>query len=139
MLFRSASLRKALGDGREGVRYIVTVPGRGYSFVAPVTRSAPQPSPSKQAVVSDRPQRLPPKLNRMIGRDDIIRALSAQLVMYRFVIIVGAGGVGKTTVAISVAHALLEGFNGAVFFVDLAALSDARLVPTAVARALAIS
>ena len=34
-----ASLRKALGDGREGVRYIVTVAGRGYCFVAPVTRS----------------------------------------------------------------------------------------------------
>ena len=30
-----ASLRKALGDGREGTRYIVTVPGRGYCFVAP--------------------------------------------------------------------------------------------------------
>ena len=96
-----ADLRKALGDGREGARYIVTVPGRGYSFVAPVTRSAPQPSPSQQAVVSDRPQRLPPKLNRMIGRDDIIRALSAQLMMYRFVSIVGVAGIGKTSVAIS--------------------------------------
>jgi DNA-binding winged helix-turn-helix (wHTH) protein len=31
-----ANLRKALGDGYEGARYIVTVPGRGYSFVAPV-------------------------------------------------------------------------------------------------------
>jgi predicted ATPase/DNA-binding winged helix-turn-helix (wHTH) protein len=131
-----ANLRKALGDGREDARYIVTVPGRGYSFVAPVTRSAPQPSPSKQAVVSDRPQNLPLKLNSMIGRDDTIRVLSAQLMTYRFVSIVGAGGIGKTTVAISVAHTLLEGFNGEVFFVDLAALTDARLVPTAVARAL---
>jgi predicted ATPase/DNA-binding winged helix-turn-helix (wHTH) protein len=133
-----ADLRKAMGDGREGARYIVTVPGRGYSFVAPVTRPAPQPSPSKQVVVSDRLQGLPPKLNRMIGRDDIIRALSAQLMMYRFVSVVGAGGIGKTTVAISVAHTLLEGFNGAVFFVDLAALTDARRVPTAVARALGL-
>ena len=41
-----------------------------------------------------------------------------------------AAGIGKTTVAISVAHTLLEGFNGAVFFVDLATLTDARLVPT---------
>jgi predicted ATPase/DNA-binding winged helix-turn-helix (wHTH) protein len=131
-----ANLRKALGDGREGARYIVTVPGRGYSFVAPVTRSAPQPSPSNRAVVSDRPQRLPPKLSRMIGRDDTIRALSAQVMTYRFVSIVGPGGGGKTTVAISVAHALLDGFNGAVYFVDLAALTDARLVPTTIASAL---
>ena len=131
-----ANLRKALGDGREDARYIVTVPGRGYCFVAPVTAAAPQSSPPREATVSDRLQRLPPRLTRMIGRDDVICALSAQLMMYRFVSIVGAGGVGKTTVAISVAHALLDGFNGAVFFVDLATLTDARLVPTAVARAL---
>src|SRR5580704_10244281 len=35
-----ARLRKALGDGREGARYIANVPGRGYSFVAPITRTA---------------------------------------------------------------------------------------------------
>src|ERR1700757_2535784 len=55
-----ASLRKALGDGREGTRYIVTVAGRGYCFVAPVTRSTPQYSPSRQAAVCDPLQRLPP-------------------------------------------------------------------------------
>jgi predicted ATPase/DNA-binding winged helix-turn-helix (wHTH) protein len=133
-----ANLRKVLGDGREGARYIVTVPGRGYSFVAPVTRSTPQPLPSREAAASDRLQRLPPKLTRMIGRDAVIRSLSAQLMMRRFVSIVGAGGIGKTTVAISVAHTLLDGFNGAVFFVDLAALTDARLVPTVTASALGL-
>jgi predicted ATPase/DNA-binding winged helix-turn-helix (wHTH) protein len=133
-----AILRKALDDGREGARYIVTVPSRGYCFVAPVTTSPPRPSLSRETAVSDWPQRLPPRLSRMIGRDDSIRALSAQLMMCRFVSIVGAGGIGKTTVAISVAHTLSEGFNGAVFFVDLAALTDARLVPTTVARALGL-
>jgi predicted ATPase len=72
----------------------------------------------------------------MIGRDDTIRALSEQLMTHRFVSIVGAGGVGKTTVAISVAHAVLDGFNGAVFFVDLAALTDPNLLPTTIASAL---
>src|SRR6202008_4187363 len=52
--------------------------------------------------------------------------------------IVGPGGVGKTTVAISVAHALVDGFQGAVFFIDLAALTDAKLVPTAIASALGL-
>jgi DNA-binding winged helix-turn-helix (wHTH) protein len=33
-----AALRKALGDGRAGERYIVNNPGRGYTFVAPVAR-----------------------------------------------------------------------------------------------------
>ena len=131
-----ASLRRALGDGSEGARYIVTVPGRGYSFVAPVTVSALQAASSSEVAVYNRLQSLPPKLTRMIGRDDTIRALSAQLMMCRFVSLVGAGGIGKTTVAVSVAHMLLDGFDGAVFFVDLAALTDAKLVPTTVARAL---
>src|ERR1700722_1674352 len=48
-----ANLRKALGDGREDARYIVTIPGRGYSFVAPATLSTPQSSPSRQPTVSD--------------------------------------------------------------------------------------
>jgi predicted ATPase/DNA-binding winged helix-turn-helix (wHTH) protein len=130
-----ANLRRVLEDGREGARYIATVPGRGYSFVAPVTLST-QSLLSRQAAFPDPPQRLPPKLTHMIGRDDAVRALSAQLMMWRFVSIVGAAGIGKTTVAISVAHALLDSFNGAVFFVDLAALTDAKLVPTAVASAL---
>ena len=73
-----SSLRKTLGDGREDARYIVTVPGRGYCFVAPVTLSTTQSSPPREVAVSDRLQRLPPQLSRMIGRADTIRSLSAQ-------------------------------------------------------------
>ena len=132
-----AALRKALGDGREGARYIVNVPGRGYSFVASTTHSIQQPpAASDETSGSHRHHRLPTRLARMIGRDDTIRLLSAQLTICRFVSIVGPGGIGKTTVAISVAHELLGGFNGAVVFVDLAALTDADLVPATVASAL---
>ncbi|MEA1652648.1 transcriptional regulator [Nitrospirillum sp. BR 11164] len=53
-----AALRKALGEGRDGARYIANVPGRGYCFVAPVTRSdaipesvpLPPPSPAPSGV-----------------------------------------------------------------------------------------
>jgi CRP/FNR family nitrogen fixation transcriptional regulator len=38
-----AALRRALGDGTEGRRYVVTVPGRGYIFVAPVSVDVPLP------------------------------------------------------------------------------------------------
>ena len=134
-----AALRKALGDGHEGTRYIVNVPGRGYSFVAPTIRSVQQhPSASDEAPASLRFRRLPARLAHLIGRDDIVRLLSAQLMIYRFVSIVGPGGIGKTTVAISVAHELLDGFNGAVVFVDLAALTDAHLVPATVVSALGL-
>ena len=36
--FHIATLRKALGDGRDGARYITTLAGRGYCFVAPISR-----------------------------------------------------------------------------------------------------
>src|ERR1700691_6331093 len=38
--FQMATLRKALGDRRDGARYVSNVAGRGYCFVAPITRSA---------------------------------------------------------------------------------------------------
>jgi predicted ATPase/DNA-binding winged helix-turn-helix (wHTH) protein len=132
-----AALRKALGDGRDGARYISNITGRGYSFVAPVTRStAARTVPVTGGTPTERVQKLPPRLTRMVGRDDTVRSLAEQLQVWRFVSIVGAGGVGKTTVAISVAHALIDEFHDAVFFIDLAALTDPQLVPTAVASAL---
>jgi len=134
-----AALRKALGDGRDGARYVSNVAGRGYCFVAPVTRSsARQPVPITGITPTERVQRLPPRLTRMVGRDDTVRSLAQQLQMWRFVSIVGPGGVGKTTVAISVAHTLVDGFHDAVFFVDLAAVTDAKLVPATVASSLGL-
>jgi predicted ATPase/DNA-binding winged helix-turn-helix (wHTH) protein len=135
--FQMSTLRKALGDGRDGARYVSNAAGRGYCFVAPVTRSsAKQPVPVTGIATAERVQKLPPRLTRMVGRDDTVRALAQQLQAWRFVSIVGPGGVGKTTVAISVAHALVEGFHDAVFFIDLVALTDPQLLPTAVASAL---
>jgi predicted ATPase/DNA-binding winged helix-turn-helix (wHTH) protein len=134
-----AGLRKALRDGRDGARYVTNIIGRGYCFVAPVTRSASQrPPPQARPLVSDRLPQLPARLTRMVGRDDTVRALSALLMTRRFVSIVGPGGMGKTTVAVSIAHALIDDFEGAVFFVGLGALTDPGLVPTAVASALGI-
>jgi DNA-binding winged helix-turn-helix (wHTH) protein len=48
-----AALRKALGDGQAGKRYIANIPGRGYSFIAPVTRERQQPAtaPPNRAVL----------------------------------------------------------------------------------------
>ena len=50
-----AALRKALGDGRAGKRYVANNPGRGYAFVAPVTRERPPPAtaPPNGAARSD--------------------------------------------------------------------------------------
>jgi DNA-binding winged helix-turn-helix (wHTH) protein len=71
-----AALRKALGDGRAGKRYIVNNPGRGYSFAAPVAREQRQPAiaPTNGTAVRGN---LPALLTRIVGRDDIIAALAS--------------------------------------------------------------
>jgi predicted ATPase len=138
-----AELRKALGNGQDGVRYIANITGRGYCFVAPVDRSAAQSPPSRSPLFSSEPSpvpkhKLPARLARMIGREDTVEALSMLLASRRFVSVVGPGGMGKTTVAVSVAHALLDEFGDAAYFIDLGAVTDAALVPSAVAAVLAV-
>ena len=134
--FHMASLRKALGDGKDGARYITTLPGRGYCFVAPVSRASSAPEVPSAAVDNFPHGNLPSRLSRIVGRDDDVLKVAADLTASRFVTIVGAGGVGKTTVAIAVAHHLMDAFAGSVLFVDLGMLSDPKLAPTAVASML---
>jgi predicted ATPase/DNA-binding winged helix-turn-helix (wHTH) protein len=129
-------LRKALDQSDPGRRYIVNVPGRGYSFVVPVTSvSSPTPGDLKLSSRS----RLPARLMRMLGRKDTLAVIQLKLAEQKFVTIVGPGGIGKTTVAVAVAHEMSAIFNSQVHFVDLGALSGASLVAPAVATALGVS
>ena len=137
--FHMASLRKALGDGKDGARYITTLAGRGYCFVSPVSRSIGRADSDTPVAVSFTHANLPNRLGRMVGRDDDVLNLSTQLTTSRFVTIVGTGGVGKTTVAVAVGHHLSDAFAGAALFVDLGMLSDPKLVATAVASMLGLS
>lgn len=133
--YNIAALRRALGDGREGARYIANVPGRGYSFVAPVQHSARDASVKDASVARGKATTPPARLQRMVGRDEAVESLRSQVTSHRFVSVVGPGGVGKTTVAVAVAHAMAEDFRNAICFVDLSALQDGALVVAAVASA----
>ena len=127
--FNIAALRKVLGDGRDGARYVTNVPGRGYCFVAPVAQGTSLKPPP--VVHHENSSRLPPLLRRMIGRESAVEAISESLRANRFVSVVGAGGIGKTTVAIAIAHAMVEEFGGDILFLDLGSLTDPQLVPSA--------
>ena len=78
--FHMASLRKALGDGKDGARYITTIAGRGYCFVAPVSGQGPFRESAPVAPANFPHANLPGRLGRMVGRDDDVLKLSAQLI-----------------------------------------------------------
>jgi predicted ATPase/DNA-binding winged helix-turn-helix (wHTH) protein len=131
-----SALRKALDQSDPGRRYIANVPGRGYSFVVPVTSlSSPTPGDLQPSSRS----RLPGRLMRMLGRRDAMAAIQMKLNEQKFVTIVGPGGIGKTTLAVAVAHEMSAIFNAQIHFVDLSALGGASLVAPAVAAALGVS
>jgi predicted ATPase/DNA-binding winged helix-turn-helix (wHTH) protein len=133
-----SALRRALGDGQVGHRYIVTVPGRGYNFVAPVRLAEPSPPTRSPEIVTVKGNNLPVAVIRVIGRDEVVATVVAGLSRQRLVTIAGPGGIGKTTVALAVAERMLADYEHGVWLVDLARLADPRFVPSAVTTALGL-
>ena len=139
-----SALRRALGDGREGARFIQTVPGRGYRFVAPIhpidhaTGTAPYapamaaPSPMAAMLPSSS---LPQPATRFVGRETEMAEIKRRLTQHRLVTITGVGGMGKTRIALHVGADLLSRFPNGVWLVDLASVSDAALVVETIAAA----
>ena len=136
--FQVGALRRALGDGRAGRRYIATSPGQGYRFVAPITvAEAPAPA-APSAAPARQNHNLPQQLIRLIGRAGTVSTLVARLPRQRLITMVGPGGIGKTTVALAVAEALIPAYQHGVWLIDLAPLGDPRLVPSALAAVLGL-
>ena len=79
-------------------------------------------------------QRLPSQLTSFVGREEQIEEVRRLVADNRLVTLTGAGGVGKTRLAVRVA----AGLDGEVWYVDLAPLVDADVVPVAVIRALGL-
>ena len=120
-----AGLRKALGDGQDGNRFIVSVAGRGYRFVAPVSRLSTKYSTA-----------LPVHGQSTYGHGAVAAMLSSQLFRKRVISLSGPGSWGHSGVAFAIAHTLASDFDDAVRFVDLAGVKDPAHVATAVAAAI---
>ncbi len=125
-----ARLREAIGDGRNGARYIATLSGRGYCFVAPIFRAGPP------AAVQSPPNTNLPLRTELIGRDEELADIAALLGRERLVTIVGPGGVGKTRLAIASGWRSAAKYPDGVWLIDLAPLSDPSLVTSSIATAL---
>jgi predicted ATPase/DNA-binding winged helix-turn-helix (wHTH) protein len=149
--FHMAGLRKLLGDGADGARYIATQVGVGYAFVAPVARqgiagsvSNPAPAPAtpiNEVARSNGSQStlsLPARLPHLIGRDEDVDLLETRVPQSQLFTIVGSAGVGKTSLAIELGHRLAPAFGGRVTFVDFAMLENPALVPSMIAGAMGV-
>ncbi|MFJ3372487.1 ATP-binding protein [Pseudomonas sp. NPDC086251] len=128
-----AALRRALGDGQGGQRYIVNIPQRGYRFIAPVL-SEREGTPI--ATVQKLQHNLPARLTPVTGRDSVVGSMVRQLPVRRFMTLVGPGGIGKTTVALRVAELLLQHYQDGVWLVDLASIDDPAQVVDHLTRTL---
>jgi predicted ATPase/class 3 adenylate cyclase/DNA-binding CsgD family transcriptional regulator len=80
-------------------------------------------------------QRLPAQLTSFVGRQAELTQVRELLAENRLVTLTGAGGVGKTRLAIQFAGQLFVEFGDGVWYVDLAPITDPELVPVTAARA----
>jgi predicted ATPase/DNA-binding winged helix-turn-helix (wHTH) protein len=131
------SLRRSLGDVLTSPVYIATVSGQGYRFVAPVEIGQSELDGEGIGTVFGDMAELPPQQD-IVGRDSVIAGLLANVRENVHVTLVGAGGVGKTTIAVAAARALEADYPDGVCFVDLSTTDNPALVPVALAGALGL-
>jgi len=129
-----SALRKLLG--RE---VIVTVPGRGYRFAAPLQATGPDASSDPSPAPWKAPDPLPLALTSFVGRERDIEQLLQLSARSRLVVLTGAGGCGKSRLSIELARRLLPELPDGVCLVELAALTDPALVAPTVAKALGLA
>ncbi len=135
-------LRRGLDDRSQEI--LKTVPRRGYIFAATVTTdheasaSASPTTSLPHTMQGD--YRLPVARTPIVGRERELDAVQQLLrdPAVRLVTLTGAGGSGKTRLALELGRELTNAFNGYVFFVTLGSISNAAMVPAAIAESIGI-
>lgn len=136
----AAAVRKALGPYRGLLK---TESRRGYRLLGDWTvrhHAAAEPPVGSQQMRAGPPPatNLPAALTPLVGRELAVQKLHDLVSAYRIVTLTGPGGIGKTTLALNVAHRVLDQFADGGWLVELASLSDPQLVPAAVAGVLGL-
>ena len=134
-------IRQGLQDSREPPRLIETVAGKGYRFVASVEVVTHAPPASISIAVGPTNggrHNLPAEASSFVGRLAELFTLSEAIKSTRLLSLTGAGGVGKTRLAMRLASSLVDNFPDGVWWVDLAPLSAPDLVTQTVATVLCI-
>jgi predicted ATPase/DNA-binding winged helix-turn-helix (wHTH) protein len=132
-----ATVRRVLGETAEN-RFIVTIPGRGYRFVAEVQKHGPEHGPTGGRAPEAERNNLPLQSSSFIGRERELSELRRRLQTRPLVTVVGAGGVGKTRVALRLAEDMLDEFPDGALLLEMAPLAENRLVAEALCRLLGV-
>src|SRR5260370_8080914 len=112
-----SALRKVLSTAGDGDRYLLTVAGRGYRFVAPVQRESgaeltapPASAPDRTAAVSAgaATNNLPQQLTTLIGREADLANITPPLAAHRLVTLTGSRAVAQTPPPIHAARNILD-------------------------------
>lgn len=126
-----STLRRLLG-----AQVIATVPGRGYRFMAALAGEAAAASLPAPADPAPAAGNLPARVAELYGREGEVASVQALLAQAPLVSVVGPGGIGKTHLALAVAHARRSRYPDGVWLVALAAQDGGALLPTLVAQAM---
>ncbi|OBF86186.1 transcriptional regulator [Mycobacterium sp. 852002-51163_SCH5372311] len=113
----------------------VARPERVMQLCHPDIRNDFPPLRTAKPVAADH---LPVQLTSFVGRDAEIDDVRQTLTASRLVTLTGAGGAGKTRLAVQVASQMAADFDAGVWYVDLAPIAEPDLVPVATAGALGL-
>ena len=132
-------LRRALGDDPKHPRFIESVYGKGYRFLAAAGAVVDRQPAELSAQASDGPTNLPTDGAPLIGRTAELQELDRLLAESGgLVTIVGPGGMGKTRLALAAARRRIGMQRDGVWLVELAGIGDARDIAYRVAGAMGI-
>jgi predicted ATPase/DNA-binding winged helix-turn-helix (wHTH) protein len=123
-----SALRRVLGEVRRYPRYIATVPGRGYRFVARVERRISLDMPAQVGDPDAVSYGALPARGELIGREQDVDTILAALRADRQLTVLGPGGVGKTAAAGAAANEIGSLCPDGVCFIDLSTTSDSMAV-----------
>ena len=148
-----SALRAAFAADRNLIR---TVSGRGYQFTAEIdivygspeanvgtAIAAAPPDPREARRQEGMPGELPPTnlpepISELVGRDDVLGEILSLAAAHRLVTLTGAGGIGKTRLALAAARRLLPQFADGVWLAEFSPIADPGLVPVTVAAAVGL-
>lgn len=137
-------VRRALGDTAAESNWVKTVYGRGFAFVQEAVEVDQRPEARAAATGVGTPERdprldrqpLPSPLSSLVGRERELSEICGLLARARLMTLTGAGGAGKSRLALEAAHRLDGQFASGAAFVELADVAEPGFLAAAIARAL---